>query len=665
LNPDTDQDAKITRRIDIQGLRGLAVLSVVAYHSGLPIHGGFLGVDVFFAISGYVISQAIFNDATSSGGFKLRAFFARRINRLIPLLTLVNIFIMVFAVLLLSPFGGIQQVTSALRASTLFYANAHFFLTNNYLDLVANPVRHLWSLSVEEQFYFVYPIVIAVFLRLNNGYGQLKTKKFTLIMICSALASVCACLFLTRQGAPNMDSRFAFFGTPFRAWEFLAGVLAYQIQFQLKLNDKYRWAIEAVGCMAFAALGISFLVTDLSNNFPNRFTIIPVISTSVLLLLGNRTRAVKLVLASPPLVWIGDRSYGWYLWHWPIIAFASSIISNSIEVKLFSSFVALLFSAFTYQLIEERFRGNRSFWHSIRLFLICGCTVFILSFIVDTAAGTGLGIPLNGPGPSSLGACYVNQKDEMNLQIENVCSNDVPDGPLVLIVGDSQAHSAADGLFEAGRLLGVRVMGYGAGGCPMRSQSMLRFSSWCPGVQDRYLKAIDKWQPDLVIFANRYDDYAFYGGESGSDVRIPFADGRLPEGTNEQMESIVESLFVSVSAVRSRGSQVAILGETPNVLLPPNSLFGKYFEVRSAEVADIAKYNELRALILELIEERIVNSGTIVLDPQELLCQSTYVCGSVIDGELAYSNPQHLNRIGSLKLIPLWTSLLSKLEIDK
>lgn len=131
------------------------------------------------------------------------------------------------------------------------------------------------------------------------------------------------------------------------------------------------------------------------------------------------------------------------------------------------------------------------------------------------------------------------------------------------------------------------------------------------------------------------------------------------------MESIVESLFVSVSAVRSRGSQVAILGETPNVLLPPNSLFGKYFEVRSAEVADIAKHNELRASILGLIEEQIGTSGATLLDPSAFLCQSTNVCASVIDGELAYSNPQHLNRIGSLKLIPLWTSLLSKLETDK
>jgi len=647
-----------TRRTDIQGLRGLAVLSVVAYHSGLPIHGGFLGVDVFFTISGYVISQAIFNDATSSTGFKLRTFFARRINRLIPLLTLVNIFIMIFAMLLLSPFGGIQQVTRALRASTLFYANAHFFFANNYLDLVANPARHLWSLSVEEQFYFVYPIVIAVFLRLSHGYGQLKTKKFTLIMMCSALASVCACLFLTRQGAPVIYSRFAFFGTPFRAWEFLAGVLAYQIQFQIKLTGKYRLVIEALGCTAFAALATSLLVTDLDNNFPNRWTIIPVISTSLLLLTGDKIRALKFILASPPLVWIGDRSYGWYLWHWPIIAFASAIISNSIEVKLISSFIALLLSAITYRLVEERFRGNRSFSQSIKLFLICGCTVFILSVIGDLAADTGLGIPNNVELPLSLGGCY------QNVQIENVCSNDVPDGPLVLILGDSQAQTAADGLFEAGRLLGVRVMGYGASGCPVRSQSTLRVSSWCPGVQHQYLEAVDRWQPDLVVFANRYDDYAFYGGEAGSDVRIPFADGRLPEGVNEQMESIVESLFVSVSEVRSRGSQVVILGETPNVLLPPNSLFGKYFEVRSAEVKNIAKHNELRALILGLIEERIATSGATLLDPSVLLCQSLNVCTSVLDGELAYSNPQHLNRIGSLKLIPLWNSLLSELKAD-
>ena len=659
LTKDSSQVDKKTRRTDIQGLRGLAVLSVVAYHSGLPIHGGFLGVDVFFAISGYVISQAIFNDATSSTGFKVRAFFARRIHRLIPLLTLVNIFVMVFAVLLLSPFGGIQQVTSALRASTLFYANAHFFFSNNYLDLVANPVRHLWSLSVEEQFYFVYPFMVVFLLRFDKNIRQLKTKKFTAIISFLALVSICACFFLTWQGAPVVYSRFAFFGTPFRAWEFLSGVLAYQIRFLMKSSKLYSSVMEALGCAAIGTLIISLVITDLDNNFPNFWTIVPIVSTSLLLLMGDKIKIANFVLTSRLLVWIGDRSYGWYLWHWPMIAFVSTIFSDSNEAKLFSSFIALLLTALTYRLVEERFRGNHSFPHSLKLLLICGCTVFIFSIIVDTAADTGLGILHNGQDLTSLGGCY------QNVQLDEVCSNDVLDGPLVLILGDSQAQSAADGLFEAGRLLGVRVMGYGAGGCPMRSQSTLRVSSWCPGVQSKYIEAVDRWQPDLVIFANRYDDYAFYGGDTGSDLRIPFADGRLPEGVDEQMESIVQSLFVSVSAVRSHGSEVVILGETRNVLLPPNSLFGKYFEVRRAEVQDIAKHNELRASILELIKGRIETSGATLLDPSAFLCQSTNVCASVIDGELAYSNPQHLNRIGSLELIPLWTSLLSKLETAK
>jgi len=115
-------------RQDIQGLRGLAVLAVVVYHAGLPIHGGFLGVDIFFVISGFVISQAIFNDVDSIKGFKLTSFFSRRINRLIPLLAIVNIGIMLVALVAFSPFdGGIEQVTSAVRSSTGFYANAHFF----------------------------------------------------------------------------------------------------------------------------------------------------------------------------------------------------------------------------------------------------------------------------------------------------------------------------------------------------------------------------------------------------------------------------------------------------------------------------------------------------------------------------------------------------------
>jgi peptidoglycan/LPS O-acetylase OafA/YrhL len=158
---DADVALDSTYRKDIQGLRGVAVLAVVAYHIGLPIHGGFIGVDIFFTISGYVISQAIANDINSSDGFRLRTFFARRIYRLIPLLTVVNISIMLFAFLSFSPFGAIGQVTSAIRSSTGFYANFHFYNSNNYLDLVANPARHLWSLSVEEQFYFIFHISIS------------------------------------------------------------------------------------------------------------------------------------------------------------------------------------------------------------------------------------------------------------------------------------------------------------------------------------------------------------------------------------------------------------------------------------------------------------------------------------------------------------------------
>ena len=153
------QDTVSGHRDDIQAVRGFAVLAVVAYHAGLPVHGGFVGVDIFFVISGFVITKLILGKY-SEGSFRFSEFFEKRILRLVPLLTLVNIATVFFCLVAFSPFGEVQQVTKAMKYATFFGANYFFYSTNDYLNLAFHPLRHLWSLSAEEQFCLVFPFML-------------------------------------------------------------------------------------------------------------------------------------------------------------------------------------------------------------------------------------------------------------------------------------------------------------------------------------------------------------------------------------------------------------------------------------------------------------------------------------------------------------------------
>ena len=663
-------------RQDIQGMRGLAVLAVVAYHAGLPIDGGFLGVDIFFVISGFVISQAIFNDVHSLNGFKLTSFFSRRINRLIPLLATVNIAIMLVALVAFSPFnGGIEQVTSAVRSSTGFYANAHFFFANDYLDLESNPVRHLWSLSVEEQFYFVFPFVVVGSLILDRKYGKMRGKFLILLLVVVAVASLAYCLYLTRASSSQMWARLAFFGTPFRAWEFLAGVLAQRIPTKRKPAPSQKFIPNFCGFFALAFLIFVIYSTKLDSHFPSAFTVVPIASTAYLLFAGAKSRISYFALTNPLLVWLGDRSYGWYLWHWPIIVFVSATVSTSIKAKVVSVLIALIFSAITFKFVEQRFRGRSSVRKSFGILSVSAVIVVTTSFSIDAMANTGLGIQTDGGWTSgehidvvnlgsnpyllrSLGDCY--QRFFEQFDAEKVCDNGVKSGPLVLLVGDSQAQSVADGLFEGARQLGIRVMGFGAGGCPMRSQSTLRYSAWCPSVQQFYLDVVERWRPNLVIFANRYDEYAISGGVAGSDVRIPFADGRLPDGIGDQIDSITQSLVEQIDAVNRLGSEVAVMIETPNVNLSAKTLLGKYFNFRTAEIKDLKNRNEVRTEIIAKIRSEIPGR-TLLVDPTDLVCPTADMCPELIKGKIGYWNSQHMNRIGSLNLVNLWKAFLKYL----
>ena len=355
------------RRSDIQGLRGIAVLLVVFFHAGLPLPGGFIGVDVFFVVSGYVITSSLIRESTGAETIKLQLqnFYIRRAKRLIPALGALIFGVMIASYFVESSWGEQQRTALSGIASTFSFANIWYALdSSGYFSLAAktNPLLHIWSLSVEEQFYIVFPILVLVLLRKSRNFYQ---TKFALLII--AFISFVLSILLS-YGLQPFESfaraqQFAFYIPFTRTWEFLAGVL-------IALPISKGWAIfdRSAAIRSLQILGVigilfsSFFIQDWGV-FPGFSVLIPVVSTVVLIWAGslNSEGLITRCCSNSWLVFVGNISYSWYLWHWPFIVLAQRIWPNTPFVRELAAISSLLPALLSYQFIESRWRnrGNR------------------------------------------------------------------------------------------------------------------------------------------------------------------------------------------------------------------------------------------------------------------------------------------------------------------
>jgi len=182
--------AKVTRyRKDIQGLRGVAILLVLIYHSGVALPGGFVGVDVFFVVSGFVITQLLVEELELTGGIDLKNFYARRARRLLPALAIVTVSTLAFSFVALSPFGAQQEVVATGAASSVFIANFYLLIQDTYSNLGSNPLRHMWSLAVEEQFYLVFPVVIFLAWKFLLNKTRKPKRNLSVLVVSAGMVS--------------------------------------------------------------------------------------------------------------------------------------------------------------------------------------------------------------------------------------------------------------------------------------------------------------------------------------------------------------------------------------------------------------------------------------------------------------------------------------------
>ena len=298
---------------ELDGVRALAVIGVLLFHLGVPfIKGGFIGVDVFFVLSGYLITALITRNM-DSGSFSFKDFYIRRARRLLPALFVVVSFCFVFSFLLLSP-DDFKSFARSAWHSVLSISNVNFWLESGYFDSdkFTKPLLHTWSLGVEEQFYLLWPLVLAGLAWFNNSL----VKKIILGIL--IVAGFAVSLYMMDHNPSAV-----FFLSPFRAWQFAAGGLL-ALVFHDHAGDSRAWSLPAplaIGA-TLAGLGLvtyGFLAISPAN-FPGTAALVPTIGT-LLIILGGATAFSGLLLANPLARFLGKISYSLYLTHWPIIVF--------------------------------------------------------------------------------------------------------------------------------------------------------------------------------------------------------------------------------------------------------------------------------------------------------------------------------------------------------
>jgi peptidoglycan/LPS O-acetylase OafA/YrhL len=346
------------RRLDIQGLRAIAVIMVVAFHAGLPVPGGFVGVDVFFVISGFVITAMLHREWLNHGCIRFRNFYMKRFKRLAPALALVVAVTMIFSAIILSPFG--TQTNSARTGIGAMLSIANFVIariTGGYFDPAAetNPLLNTWSLSVEEQFYLIFPAVLVLGWVLAKRTTRLSGAPFLLISVIAILSFGLTLAQTFGQTFLGSEILLGFYSPFARAWEFAVGALLAIALTKITISITAQ-IMSVVGTVGIGLLAASLWLIDGSRSSPGPWTLLPVTGTLLLLLAGTCENRVSRTLSTKPLVKIGDWSYSIYLWHWPFIVFSIYLWPYSPYAAIIAAVVSLAPALASFYWLEQPIR---------------------------------------------------------------------------------------------------------------------------------------------------------------------------------------------------------------------------------------------------------------------------------------------------------------------
>lgn len=629
-------------RADIDGLRAIAVCLVVGFHA-LPTHlpGGFVGVDVFFVISGYLISGIILGKL-AVGQFTVRDFYVRRVRRIFPALILVMVVSLIAGLLFLLPDEAIK-LGKHMVAGALFVSNIVNWREAGYFDDegALKPLLHLWSLGVEEQFYFVWPVLLAVVWRW-------RARATLLVFGVTALLSFIANLALL----PTHPT--AVFFLPFtRFWELIVGaLLAHQARVvrpsQTKASDTRRDLASVIGLVLIA---LAVLCIRKSSPFPGIWALLPTLGAGLVLWAGPRSMPNRTVLSGRWFVACGLISYPLYLWHWPVLSFAHiwSQREPTLAVVLGGCALSVVLAAGTFQLVEKPLRSSRL--SSLRVVGLLG-GLMVLVTIAAGAVWLGKVQPVSSrfEGMAEVSAAVGDISYPGDAVLEGT------EQDRVLLFGDShmQQYLPRVRALLADRSLRTRtVVFHTMGGCAPVPSIERDHMSCVPFVR-RGLELARDPRVKTVVVAGSWPGMMARGDyrDERTGLKLDLADSAA--------DYVFEGWIQALLALRQEGKQVVVVLSSPRgdefnpKHMVRRGLFEFSFEPQSVSRASLESKMGAAGRRLGAV---VSATGVEVVDPLDHFCDSSGRCapvspqglpistdGSHIRGEYARANVSYLDR---------------------
>lgn len=642
----------IPYRSDIDGLRAVAVLAVVLFHAWpTGLSGGFAGVDIFFVISGYLISSIIFKSNTE-GNFSLLKFYYHRIRRIFPalLVVLISLLVVGWFVLLAEEY---QQTGKHVSAGALFLANFAFWREVGYFDVQSElkPLLHLWSLGIEEQYYLLWPLVV--------GFAWRRKMPLLPVMLGLASMSFGACIWLLQGHAKG-----AFYLPIGRAWELLVGAMLAWSQhagyLKRAVQDTRVWAnlSSLVGVLLVAA---AITVLDKSQPFPGWRAVIPVTGALLVIAAGPRSWFNRVLLGAKPLVAIGLISYPLYLWHWPLLSLVRIVDESPPSPMLAASAVAVavLLATLTYFFVEK----------PIRRLPVAVCAPMLAGLML-VVASVGALVAVNNGVPARTEAFqeqaarvkWARESDPLcqdKLPVKSrYCRISDPQRPVTaVIIGDSHANRLFEGLSPRFAANNGNLLQLGEGGClpfweleggvegesdgcRQRMNGQLDFVLSKPAIGVVFLVG----RGPLYISGHGYGDV-----EKNTRTFLRRPGGKAKPPYNDLYE---QALAETVVRLLAAGKKVVFVIDNPELgfnplsclRLRPVQLSRTPRSPCAVPTAMVEARNEEYRRIVAKVAARF--PALIVEDSQRALCDKEY-CWAMIDGKLLYMDGDHLNRAGA------------------
>ncbi len=625
-------------RPDIEGLRAVAVLLVVLYHVGVPgFGGGYVGVDVFFVLSGYLITGLLFDEFTRSGRIAFKQFYARRARRLLPGCALMLLATIVCGRVVLSPVEQLQfagtAIATAAYVSNLWFARNQMDYLGGEADL--NPLMHTWSLGVEEQFYLVWPAFITVAARARRGDRRVVVAAMGLI----AAVSFVLAAWLTRTSEPV-----AFYSLPTRAWEFAVGAVA-ALQFPARERPAGRFAplVTVIGLLALAVATVTFTAR---TPFPGSAALLPVLGTAMVLAGGALAPAQPILrpLHSAPMQAIGRLSYSWYLWHWPVLVLAGAYVGRlSLGGRLAAEIASLGIAAAAYVLVENRVRYASFLIARPRLSLAGAAAVTLLGL----TTGYGWRLAARSAASEPAQARYALAREDLPQVYASGCHltflevreppcafADVASPTTVVLFGDSHAAEWFPALDTIATREQWRLVSFTKSGCPaadvrIYASRLERSYSECDEWRALSLRRIEGLHPALVVLASA-SHYVVHGAAGSPDA---IGDREWTDGLRRTLAPLVADRV-----------PVALIADTPapgfDVLVCLSRLHwvhgpggrGCTFPLRAAVDSQVAR---------DVVRVASHLRGVRVVDLSDVICAGG-VCAPEQDGMVVYRDADHL-----------------------